>query len=50
MLTTTAKGLIMGNAPKGLKAKLPHLEVILNNDEDGVAKYISEKVLDTLLI
>jgi Cof subfamily protein (haloacid dehalogenase superfamily) len=46
MLHTTGKGLIMGNAPDSLKTKLAHLEVISTNDNDGVAKYISEAVLE----
>jgi hypothetical protein len=36
------KGIIMGNAPDSLINKLPHLEVIETNDEDGVAKYLSK--------
>jgi hydroxymethylpyrimidine pyrophosphatase-like HAD family hydrolase len=36
----------MGNAPDSLKTKLAHLEVISTNDNDGVAKYISETVLE----
>ena len=46
MLVTTGKGLIMGNAPETLKNKLSHLEVIATNHEDGVAKYLSEAVLN----
>jgi Cof subfamily protein (haloacid dehalogenase superfamily) len=46
MLVTTGKGLIMGNAPETLKNKLSHLEVIATNHEDGVAKYLSETVLN----
>lgn len=45
MLITTAKGLIMGNAPDSLKNKLSHLEVISNNHKDGVASYLVEKLL-----
>jgi Cof subfamily protein (haloacid dehalogenase superfamily) len=45
MLVTTGKGLIMGNAPETLKNKLPHLEVIATNHEDGVAKFLSEQFL-----
>ncbi len=45
MLIKTGKGLIMGNAPDTLKNKLPHLEVIATNHEDGVAKYLSESLL-----
>jgi Cof subfamily protein (haloacid dehalogenase superfamily) len=41
MLNAAGIGLIMGNAPENLKQKLPHLEVILSNNEDGVAKYLS---------
>jgi Cof subfamily protein (haloacid dehalogenase superfamily) len=45
MLNATAKGLLMGNAPDSLKSKLFHLEVISTNYDDGVAKYLSEKVM-----
>jgi Cof subfamily protein (haloacid dehalogenase superfamily) len=46
MLKSTGKGLIMGNAPETLKNKLPHLEVIASNHEDGVAKYLSDLLLN----
>lgn len=46
MLVTTGKGLIMGNAPETLKNKLSHLEVIATNYEDGVAKYLSDLLLN----
>lgn len=45
MLKATAKGLLMGNAPDSLKTKLSHLEVILDNSQNGVAQYLAEKVL-----
>lgn len=48
MLITTAKGLIMGNAPDSLKNKLSHLEVISNNHKDGVASYLVEKLLNNV--
>jgi hypothetical protein len=35
----------MGNAPDSLKNKLSHLEVIAANDSDGVARFLSEKLL-----
>ncbi|PJJ07878.1 hypothetical protein CLU83_1089 [Flavobacterium sp. 1] len=41
MLNAAGIGLIMGNAPENLKEKLPHLEVISSNNEDGVARYLS---------
>jgi Cof subfamily protein (haloacid dehalogenase superfamily) len=41
MLNAAGIGLIMGNAPENLKSKLPHLEVISSNNEDGVARYLS---------
>jgi Cof subfamily protein (haloacid dehalogenase superfamily) len=41
MLDATGIGLIMGNAPENLKNKLPHLKVISNNNEDGVARYLT---------
>jgi Cof subfamily protein (haloacid dehalogenase superfamily) len=40
MLAAAGVGLIMGNAPESLKNKLSHLEVILSNNENGVAKYL----------
>ncbi|PIF29634.1 hypothetical protein CLU81_0015 [Flavobacterium sp. 9] len=46
MLSSTGKGLIMGNAPALLKETLPNLEVIKTNAKDGVAKYIASKILD----
>ena len=46
MLLATKKGLIMSNAVESLKNKLPHLEVIFSNDDDGVAKYLVQKVLN----
>ena len=46
MLSASGKGLIMGNAPTQLKETLPNLEVIKTNAEDGVARYISSKILD----
>jgi Cof subfamily protein (haloacid dehalogenase superfamily) len=45
MLESTAKGLLMGNAPDSLKNKLSHLEVINTNHEDGVANYLANKIL-----
>lgn len=45
MLDASKYGLIMGNATESLKEKLAHLEVISTNVEDGVAKYLSEKIL-----
>jgi Cof subfamily protein (haloacid dehalogenase superfamily) len=41
MLDAAGIGIIMGNAPENLKSKLPHLEVISTNNEDGVAKYLT---------
>ena len=45
MLKATGKSLIMKNAPQSLKDELPNLEIILSNDENGVAKYLSEKII-----
>jgi len=45
MLIASAKGLLMENAANSLKEKLPHLEVIATNKENGVAKFLSEKIL-----
>ncbi|MCK5906593.1 MAG: HAD family hydrolase [Flavobacteriales bacterium] len=42
MLKWVGKGLLMENADKNLVAKLPNLERIGNNNEEGVAKYLSE--------
>jgi len=47
MLLATGKGLIMSNAVESLKNKLSHLEVISSNVNDGVAKYLSQKILKT---
>ncbi|MES2239208.1 MAG: HAD family hydrolase [Bacteroidota bacterium] len=48
MLNATAKGLLMGNAPDSLKNKLAHLEVISKNNEDGVANYLADKILNNI--
>lgn len=45
MLVSAGKSLIMENAVESLKNKLPHLEVIFSNDNDGVAKYLKEILL-----
>lgn len=45
MLEASAIGLLMGNAPDSLKNKLLHLEVIETNSEDGVANYLTQKIL-----
>ena len=45
MLIAARKGLIMDNAVESLKTKLSHLEVIASNDNDGVARYLSELLL-----
>lgn len=45
MLIAAEKGLIMHNAVESLKTKLPHLEVISSNENDGVAKYLKEILL-----
>ncbi|MDI5896348.1 Cof-type HAD-IIB family hydrolase [Flavobacterium algoritolerans] len=47
MLKSSGKGLVMGNAPDSLKDKLSHLEVISTNDNEGVAKYIAEQLLNS---
>jgi hydroxymethylpyrimidine pyrophosphatase-like HAD family hydrolase len=46
MLVATGKGLIMDNAVESLKNKLSHLEVISSNENDGVAKYLYQKILN----
>ncbi|MBF4519416.1 Cof-type HAD-IIB family hydrolase [Flavobacterium sp. ANB] len=46
MLSASGKGLIMGNAPALLKETLPDLEIIKTNAEDGLARYISSKILN----
>jgi Cof subfamily protein (haloacid dehalogenase superfamily) len=48
MLNATSKGLLMGNAPDSLKNKLFHLEVISRNNEDGVANYLADKILNNV--
>lgn len=45
MLLSVEKGLIMQNAVANFKSKLSHLEVILSNDDDGVARFLSQKIL-----
>ena len=50
MLSSTGKGLIMGNAPDLLKETLSNLEVIKTNAEDGVAKYIASRILDKEMV
>ena len=45
MLNASGIGLIMENAVEALKNKLPHLEVITSNENNGVAKYLSEMLL-----
>ena len=46
MLRSCGMGLVMGNAPESLKNKLSHLEVISSNENDGVAKYIAQELLN----
>ncbi|WKC79492.1 HAD family hydrolase [Borreliella tanukii] len=46
MLKNVKKGLIMGNANYRLKEMLSYLEVIGTNDEEAVANYINENVLE----
>lgn len=45
MLISSGIALIMENAVESLKSKLPHLEVINSNDNDGVAKYLTKILL-----
>ncbi|MGL6098891.1 MAG: Cof-type HAD-IIB family hydrolase [Fusobacteriaceae bacterium] len=45
MLSTVGRGFIMGNHNPSLKKALPHNEVIETNDNDGVAKKLSELFL-----
>lgn len=45
MLSGVGIGIIMGNAPQSLKDVLPQLEVIGTNAEDGVAQFLSKKIL-----
>lgn len=42
MLSVVGKGFLMGNCNPKLKIHLPNHEVILRNDEDGVAKKLEE--------
>jgi hydroxymethylpyrimidine pyrophosphatase-like HAD family hydrolase len=46
MLNVTAVGSVIINATNCLKSKLSHHEIISTNDADGVAKTVSEKVLN----
>ena len=45
MLISAGKSLIMENAVESLKFKLPQLEVISSNENDGVARYLSALLL-----
>lgn len=49
MLVSCGKALIMENAVDNLKTKLSHLEVILSNDNDGVAKYLAKNFINKSL-
>jgi len=40
MLKISGKACIVQNADLELKSKLPYIEVIKSNDEDGVASYL----------
>jgi hydroxymethylpyrimidine pyrophosphatase-like HAD family hydrolase len=42
MLDIVGEGFIMENGSETLKKKLPHLEVVGKNSEDGVAKKLAE--------
>jgi hydroxymethylpyrimidine pyrophosphatase-like HAD family hydrolase len=46
MLIAAGLGLVMANAPESLKSKLSHLEVISTNDDDGLVKFLSKRVLN----
>ncbi|WP_215540152.1 HAD family hydrolase [Borreliella bavariensis] len=46
MLENVKKGLLMRNSNYRLKAMLPYLEVIGTNDEEAVANYINDNVLE----
>ncbi len=45
MLISAGKSLIMENAVESLKSKLPQLEVISSNENDGVARYLTKILL-----
>jgi Cof subfamily protein (haloacid dehalogenase superfamily) len=45
MLISAGKSLIMENAVESFKNKLPQLEVISSNENDGVARYLSALLL-----
>ncbi len=45
MLISAGKALIMENAVESLKTKLPHIEVITSNENDGVASYLAMRLL-----
>jgi hydroxymethylpyrimidine pyrophosphatase-like HAD family hydrolase len=46
MLIAAGLGLVIANAPESLKSKLSHLEVISTNDDDGLVKFLSKRVLN----
>jgi hydroxymethylpyrimidine pyrophosphatase-like HAD family hydrolase len=46
MLIAAGLSLVIANAPESLKSKLSHLEVISTNDDDGLVKFLSKRVLN----
>ncbi|QMU98881.1 Cof-type HAD-IIB family hydrolase [Borrelia sp. A-FGy1] len=46
MLESVKKGLVMGNANYRLKVMLSYLEIIGTNDEEAVAHYINDNILE----
>jgi hydroxymethylpyrimidine pyrophosphatase-like HAD family hydrolase len=49
MLREAGIGILMENAPQSLKDLLPQLEITSTNDTDGVANYITNKIINSKL-
>jgi Cof subfamily protein (haloacid dehalogenase superfamily) len=49
MLREAGIGVLMENAPQSLKELLPELEITTSNDNDGVANYIINKIINSKL-
>lgn len=49
MLREAGIGVLMENAPQSLKELLPQLEITSTNDTDGVANYITNKIINSKL-
>jgi Cof subfamily protein (haloacid dehalogenase superfamily) len=49
MLREAGIGVLMENAPQSLKELLPQLEITTTNETDGVANYITNKIINSKL-